>query len=139
MKVGQCRCITCSKRQAPWSAIRGVGVIYMSECDVFNAFILIKKRMEECRFGKDLNSVATEIMVNQIKLYSIHYEQNNIHDVKVSTMDDESSFIIRCVYAFPVSNRMNNDKLNRITTAEGSSVNEYAIQASKTLLGKSTN
>lgn len=106
---------------------------------MFNAFILIKKRMEECRFGKDLNSVATEIMVNQIKLYSIHYEQNNIHDVKVSTMDDESSFIIRCVYAFPVSNRMNNDKLNRITTAEGSSVNEYAIQASKTLLGKSTN
>lgn len=39
-------------------------------------------------------------------------------------MDYESSFIIRCVYAFLVSNGMNNDKLNRITTAEGSSVND---------------
>ena len=76
------------------------------------------------QFGKDFNSVATEIMVNQIRLYSIYYEQSNIHEVKVSTMDYESSFIIRCVYAFPVSNGMNNDKLNRITTAEGSSVND---------------
>ena len=91
---------------------------------MLDAFILRKKRMEVGQFNKDFNSVATEIMVNQIKLYSIYYEQSNIHDVKVSTIDYESSFIIRCVYAFPVSNGMNNDKLNRITTAEGSSVND---------------
>ena len=91
---------------------------------MLDAFILRKRRMDVGQFGKDFNSVATEIMVNQIRLYSIYYEQSNIHEVKVSTMDYESSFIIRCVYAFPVSNGMNNDKLNRITTAEGSSVND---------------
>ena len=91
---------------------------------MLDAFILRKKRMEVGQFNKDFNSVATEIMVNQIKLYSIYYEQSNIHDVKVSTIEYEPSFIVRCVYAFPVSNGMNNDKLNRITTAEFSSVND---------------